>query len=94
MKTIIQTRIEGEQWIATTPHCPELYSTHSTEAGAVNGLIEQIREHNAGNEPVAWIETPQVKSDDGMITRHLTGLWPVDIATTQPMKRKDPSDGN
>jgi len=89
VNTIIQTRIDGETWQATTPHSPDMIATNASESLAVNDLCAQIR---ALPSPVAWIETPKTHPDDGAITRNITGLWPVDIQETH--QREENEDGN
>lgn len=82
-RTIIVTRIEGDRYIATTPHVPadELRGEAEHEHDAVNQLMAQIRAHRAKFEavgqPVPWETNVAVAADKGVIIRRIGGLWPV-----------------
>lgn len=80
-KTTIQTRIEGDHYVATTPHAPELSAQGKSESVAINALSATIRRYHAlhpNGSP--WIADPDIGKDKDTITRSITGLWPAVIA--------------
>lgn len=96
MKTIIQTRIEGDRFVATTPHVPDLSAEDVSETRAINGLIAAVRQHTK-QRPVPWICEPEAASGKDIITRKLSGLWPVETKEPEPaspamIEREDDGD--
>ncbi|MEO0966430.1 MAG: hypothetical protein AAFY08_15095 [Planctomycetota bacterium] len=80
--TLIQTRLDGDQWVATTPHAPELSARSPREPDAVNALVAQVRSRPPGQ---SWITDPRGYEDDGAITRRVSGAWPADpVEPTHP----------
>lgn len=92
--TTIVTRIENDppEWVATTPHVPELRATHLREHHAINALMEAIRKHRArfeaAGKPVPWIDAPTIKRGHDVIVRRISGLWPM--ATEPPESPESP----
>lgn len=83
MKTIIQTRIDGDQFAATSPHVPTLEGKGPTEAKAINMLMAQIRayrlQYESVGEPVPWASNVTASDESEFITHHITGLWPAEV---------------
>lgn len=98
MKTIIQTEIKGNNWLATTPNAEGLIAEAKSESEAVNALIANIRKQikDGGEDGIAWASDAKPADDDkNKITRWLTGCWPPVIKETKPKKsanRKDVTD--
>lgn len=83
--TTIVTRIENDppEWVATTPHVPELRAAALREHLAVNELMAAIRRYRdhfeAAGKPVPWIVEPTVARDADSIVRRISGLWPPEV---------------
>lgn len=99
MKTIIETEIDGDGWIATTPHNAALEGGGATESHAINMLVAEIRKQikDAGEKGVAWNGDAKPSKDKGKIARQVTGCWPPitkEPKPDKPAKRKDVTDGD
>lgn len=89
MKTIVQTFIDGDLWCASTPHIPGLWTLAKTESQAIDGLCANLRKRFAAG-PVAWDANAKADQGKDIITRELSGLWPVDIIPESPEKPEAP----
>ena len=98
MKTIIQTEIKGDNWVATTPHAPSLKGEAAKESEAINALVAEIRRQirEAGDKGIEWKADAKAETGDDKITRQVSGCWPPiikDETPARPAKRKDVSNG-
>lgn len=79
---IIQTRIDGDIFVASTPNLPGVQATNKSESLAINDLLTELRRLFAAG-PAEWIADPIIKNDANIITRKLSGVWPVNISENQ-----------
>lgn len=84
MKTIVTTEIVGDQWVAKTPHQPELEGKGASEAEAINQLVTAVRTWRG-----EWAAKPAPPRSKALIIRHLSGCWPQD--TTEPTQPTTPA---
>lgn len=82
MKTIVTTQIEGDGYVARTPHSPNLRGEAATEHEAINNLVAAIRAY--GDKPLAWDAGADIPDDDNLIVRHLSGCGPLNPKQPKP----------
>lgn len=92
MKTIVTTRIEGDGYVAETPHNADLCGTGNTESRAINGLIAAIRSH--ADAPLAWNADAKPPKSKDIIVRHLNGCWPTNPQEPKPATAEQPEQNN
>lgn len=88
MKAIIQTKIDGEMWIASTPHMNGVSATGDTESRAINALIAELNKLFAAGE-VVWDAKARGKRGKDIISREISGLWPVNIKPEAPEQAQE-----
>jgi hypothetical protein len=90
--TTVTTEIDGDEWVAKTPHCPDMEGRDAKEHRAIDKLVVAIRDAASPS----WDADAVAPQDRGLIVRTLTGCWPENPQTPQPKKtakRKDLDDG-
>ena len=72
---------EGAQYVATTPHVPDLKGSGNDVHLAINDLIGRIRgyceSHESRGEPVPWVDSAATTKTKDVIVKTLIGIKPA-----------------
>lgn len=87
----VEIDAEAGQYVATTPHVPELEARASEDHKAINGIIQKLREHRkryeAKGEPVPWADGPFPAPGGDCMSVKLTGVCPA--STVRPQQGRE-----